>query len=91
LGLKAVRLAVEALNSNDANLTGKGIFKLLFSNLEKQHSTLSNMLLKEIRNELLKRRNKDLVSLIKYLSNVSCLYEVEKDDFFALAHKNEIA
>jgi hypothetical protein len=51
---------------------------------------LSSKLLKEIRNELLKRRNKDLVPIIKYLSNVSCLYEVDKDDIFALANKNEI-
>jgi hypothetical protein len=49
------------------------------------------MLIKEIRNKLLKRKNKDLVFLIKYLSKVSCLYEVEKDDFFALSNKNEIA
>jgi hypothetical protein len=59
--------------------------------LEKQNSASSGMLLKEIRNELLKRRNKDLASLIKYLSNVSCLCETEKDDFFVLANKNEIA
>jgi hypothetical protein len=38
---------------------------------------------------LLERRDKD-ISLIKYLSNVSCLYELEKDDFFALENKNEI-
>jgi hypothetical protein len=31
---------------------------------------------------LLKRRNKDLVSLIKYLSNVGCLYAVPMDCYF---------
>jgi hypothetical protein len=67
--LKPVRLAVETLSNNDANLlTSEGIFKFFFSNLEKQNSALSSMLLKEIRNELLKRRNKDLAFLIKYLS-----------------------
>jgi hypothetical protein len=38
------------------------------------------MLLKEIRYKLLKRRNKNLVSLIKYLSNVSCWHEEENGD-----------
>lgn len=34
-------------------------------------------------------QKKDLISLIKHLSNVSSLHEV--DSFFALASKNEIA
>jgi hypothetical protein len=80
--LKPVRLAVEALRNNYANLlTSEGTFKFLFSNLEKENSVLRSMLLKGIRNKLLKRRDKNLLSLIKYLSNVSCLYGVEKDDF----------
>jgi hypothetical protein len=33
----------------------------------------------------------DLAAVIEYLSNVSCLYEVEKDDIFAFGNKNEIA
>jgi hypothetical protein len=82
--LKPVRLAVEALSNHDANiLTSEGIFKFLFSNLEKQNSVLRSMLLKEIGNELLKH--------IKYLSKVNCLYEGKKDDIFALANKNERA
>jgi hypothetical protein len=45
--LKPVRLAVEELSNNDTNLlTSKGNFKFLFSNLEKQNSALSSMLLK---------------------------------------------
>jgi hypothetical protein len=59
--------------------------------LEKDNSALSSMLLKEIINKLHKLRNKGIASLIKYLSNVNYLYEVEKDEFFALANKNEIA
>jgi hypothetical protein len=80
--LKPVRLAVETLMNHDAKLlTRDGIFIIFFSNLEKQKSALSRMLLKGIRNELLKRGNTDLISLIKYLSNVSCLYGVEKSIF----------
>ncbi|KAF6321781.1 S1 RNA binding domain 1 [Rhinolophus ferrumequinum] len=90
--LQPVRLAVEALSNREANiLTSEGIFKFLFSNLEKQNSSMSQMLLKEIKFELVKRRNRDLVSLTKYLSNVSCLCEREEDEFFALSSKNEIA
>jgi hypothetical protein len=85
-------LAVEILSNHEANiLTSEGIFKSLFSNLEKQNSSLSRMLLKETRNELLKCRYNDLISAIKHLSDVSCLHGVEKDDRFALANKNEIA
>jgi hypothetical protein len=52
--LKQVRIAVEALSNNNANLlTSEGIFKFLFSNSEKQNSVLSSMLLKEITNKLL--------------------------------------
>jgi hypothetical protein len=62
--LKPIRLAVEALSNHDTNLlTCEEIFKFLFSNLEKQNFALSNMLFKEIRNLLLKRR-KNLVFLI---------------------------
>lgn len=46
------------------------------------------MLLKEISNKLLTYRNKDLVLLTKYLSNISCLSEVEKNNCFVLANKN---
>jgi hypothetical protein len=89
--LKPVRSAVESL-CNDANLlTREGILSFFFLVIWKNNSALSSMLLKEIRNELLKCRNKGLVSLIKYLSNVSCLHEVEKDGIFALANNNEIA
>jgi hypothetical protein len=45
--LKPVRLAVETLSNHDANLLiNDGIFKSLFSNLEKQNSALNSMLLK---------------------------------------------
>jgi hypothetical protein len=47
--LKPVRLAVDAVRNNNANLlTREGIFNFLFSKLEKQNSALSSMLLKEI-------------------------------------------
>jgi hypothetical protein len=90
--LKPVPLAVSALSNHAANLLASvGIFKFLFSNLEKQNSSLSRMLLNETRNELLEHRNKDLVFLIKHLRDVCCLHGVEKDDRFALANNNEIA
>lgn len=62
--LQPVRIAVEAFSNREANiLTSEGIFKFLFSNLEKQNSSISQMLLKEIKFELVKYRNRDLVSL----------------------------
>lgn len=89
--LQPVTLAVEALSNREANiLTSEGIFKFLFSNLEKQNSSMSQILLKEIQFELVKCRIRDLVSLTKYLNNVSCLCEME-EEFFALSNKNEIA
>lgn len=47
------------------------------------------MLLKGIRNELLKRRNKNLIYPVKYLSNNSCLYGVERGDILGSAKKSE--
>jgi hypothetical protein len=48
--------------------------------------------LNHAKNQSRNRENgKDLVSVIKCLSHVSCLYVVENDDFFALADKNEMA
>jgi hypothetical protein len=81
--IKPVPLTVEVSSNHDASLlTSKGLFKFLFSNLEKQNSALSGMPSKEIRNCLLKHWNKDLVFFINYLSNVSCLYGVEKGELF---------
>jgi hypothetical protein len=77
--LKPVRLAVGALSNHDANLlTSEEIFKFLFSNLEKYNSDFSSSLFKEIKNELLKRKNKVLVSVVKFSSNASYLYGVER-------------
>jgi RNase adaptor protein for sRNA GlmZ degradation len=55
------------------------------------NSALSSVFLKEIINELLKRMIEHLVSLGKCLTTVSCLCGGGKDDFLALADRNEIA
>lgn len=62
------------------------VWSIIISHLEEE--LLSSMLLKEISNKLLTYRNKDLVLLTKYLSNISCLSEVEKNNCFVLANKN---
>jgi hypothetical protein len=50
-------------------LTSEGIFTFLFKNLADQSSDLSQELLEALRERYDERRNKDLVSLMRYLQN----------------------
>jgi hypothetical protein len=52
------RLAQALSNHDVIVLRSGGIFKFLFNNLQQINSSLSSMPLKEIRNGLLKSRNK---------------------------------
>lgn len=89
--LKPVRKAIERLSRQDTNLlTSEGVLKFLFKALEDNASVLSKALLIAIKEEISKRRDKSLISLIKFLHDPSCLKIIEKDNFFKLNSKSDI-
>ncbi|XP_077299726.1 uncharacterized protein LOC143920672 isoform X3 [Arctopsyche grandis] len=70
--LKPTELAVKELSKIDANiLTAEGIFNFLFDKLKKKDSSLSFEIYEALTKRISERRNKTLVSLIKYLQNAS--------------------
>lgn len=88
--LKPARIAIEALSRNDTTLlTAEGVLKFLFQALEKNHSVLALKLLEELKVRIGKRRDKSLLSLLKFLQDPSSLENVE-DEFFSMTSKNEI-
>jgi hypothetical protein len=67
---KPTELAVTEFSKESSNLlTCEGVFKFLFDFLAKQGSELSEMMLEALRKRYNERRNKDLVSFLKYLQN----------------------
>jgi hypothetical protein len=68
--LKPTELAVKELSKGNSNLlVCEGVFQFLFCALEKQSTELSEALVESLRKRYEERRNKDLVSLMKYLEN----------------------
>jgi hypothetical protein len=70
--LNPTELAVKELSKESSNLlTCEGVFKFLFDVLAKQGSELTEMMLEALRKRYIERRNKDLVSLLKYVKMTS--------------------
>lgn len=68
--LQPIRLASEALGRKDANLlTAEGTLNFLFSKLKKQNSRFSNEIYAAVLKRISERRNKELVSLMKFLQS----------------------
>jgi hypothetical protein len=86
--LKPTELAVKELSKEDSTvLTSEGVFKFLFKNLADQSSDLSQEMLEALRKRYDERRNKDLVSLMRYLQNP----EIKQgDDEFKYSSKSSI-
>lgn len=70
-------------------LTAEGAFEFLFDELENISSDISTELLRQLKEEILKRRNKPIVSLLKFLQDPDCLNE-SKNSYFATGNKKEI-
>lgn len=88
--LSPVKYSVEALSRKDANLlTGEGVLKFLFNALQMDNSALSKKLLDELKVQLLKRRNIQTVSLLKFLQDPNNLQERD-DEFFNSTSKSNI-
>lgn len=85
--LKPIKLAVEALGRRDTNLlTADAIFQFLLDSLRENNDDFSNELLEALLVRIKERRNKDLVTLIKYLQTL----DLDNTDDLALSSKAAI-
>jgi hypothetical protein len=88
--LQPIKLTMDAISSDKSTLlTAEGAFETLFDELDRIDNNLSKKVKKEIQAELEKRRNKKLISLLKFLQNPSSLKEKSKS-FFAMCDKKDI-
>jgi hypothetical protein len=77
--LKHTELAVKELNKDEATLlTSEVVFLFLFIKLLDQNTDLSNEMLDALKKRFVERRNKDLVSLMRYLQNPTLPREMMK-------------
>jgi len=89
--MEPIRLTVEALSRRDSNLlSSEGALKFLFKKLHSVNTTLAIEMLQEIKKQLGKRRQKTLVSLLKFLQNPTSLYSTVTDTFFEISTKSEL-
>ena len=87
--LEPVKLAAEALCRQNATLlTAEGIFKFLVNNLKQKNSHLCTSMKDAILKRFAERRQNNLVSLFKYLSNPECLFQVEEHEVFNMPSKS---
>lgn len=80
--LKPIELAVKELSKDSSTiLTSEGVHQFLFKNLSEQTSNISKMMLDSLRKRYDERRNKDLVSLMRYLQNPNSNISQNVDGF----------
>ena len=86
--LEPVKLAAEALCRKNATLlTAEGIFKFLINKLNQKKSSLCIRMKDAVLKRFTERRQSNLVSLYKYLSNPDCLHEIEEHEIFNMPSK----
>jgi len=71
-------------------LSTEEVLKFLFKVLEESNSDLRHQLLKAVKEEISKRRDKTLVSLIRLLHNPNNISQKESDVFFNISARNDI-
>lgn len=88
--LNPIKIAVEALSRRDCNLLkAEGVLEVLFKTLKRESSQLSAILIEELKVQLVKRRDKPLITLLKFFHNPQ-KWKVYEDNFFAPSSKAEI-
>ena len=86
--LEPVKLAAEALCRKNATLlTANGIFKFLINKLNQKKSSLCIRMKDAFLKRFTERRQSNLVSMYKYLSNPDCLHEIEEHVIFNIPSK----
>lgn len=81
---------MDELSRDEATLlTAEGALEFMFNELNEIGSSLSCSLLEPIKVEIGKRRNRQIVSLLKFLQNFESLHEIT-DSFFDMTSKKII-
>lgn len=89
--LQPIKVTVEFLSREETTLlTAEGALIFLFKQLENIDSGLSLQFQRAIRDELNIRRNKPLISLIKYLQNPESISKSKNNDFCSYSSKSEL-
>ena len=89
--LEPVKLAAEALCRKNATLlTAEGIFKFLINKLNQKKSSLCIRMKDAVLKRFTERRQSNLVSLYKYLSNPDCLHKIEEHEIFNMPSKTAL-
>lgn len=88
--LNVAEMTMNEISKDEATLlTADGAFEFLFDELQRINSKLSMELLEQLKIEVTKRRQKKLVSLMKFFQNPESLSE-DKSSFFAMSLKKEV-
>jgi hypothetical protein len=69
-------------------LQAEGMLEFLFEELVEKDNRMSNLLLLQLKVEIGKRRNKSLVSLLRFLADINSLTNQTVDPFFAMSYRN---
>jgi hypothetical protein len=73
---------VKELNKNEATLlTSEGVFKFMFRKLRTLDTELSQEMLVALKQRFSERRNKDIVSFMKYLQGSNISRDESYEDF----------
>lgn len=91
--LKLLEISINELGKEDATLiTSEGVFKFIFNKLKTINNEFSTRLIETLKKRLFERRNKNLITLYKYLLTGSfpkndgeLLYSSKKQEVISLA------
>jgi hypothetical protein len=72
-------------NRNFDLLQAEGVLEFLFEELAEQDNIMNNLLLVQLKVEIGKRRDKSLVSLLRFLADPNSLTNQTVDPFFAMS------
>lgn len=88
--LDCTKMTMNQISKDSATLlTAEGAFEFLFDELKRINSKLSLELLEKMKEEISKRRQKNIVNLLKFLQNPDSINE-DKNSFFATGNKKDI-
>lgn len=88
--LNVTKMTMDQISKDDADLlTAEGALEFLFDELDRLQTPLSQALLEQLEIEINHRRQKSIVSLLKFLQNPQSLNE-DKTSFFSMSSKKEI-
>jgi len=83
--------AITIMSKNNCDLLiAEGSIKFIFQRLRENKTSLSKEIFYSLKNQITKRRNKELISLIKFLQTISFDFIDQNDEIFIYSSKKEI-